>query len=101
MERKDEEIKQRRREASKEDVSKETEDKKTRRQKREEKKKKKRPIRRIFPIWLRVLIVFLLSFLAVILGLIVGYSIIGGGEPMEVLEFEFWQHLIDIISGRE
>jgi lipopolysaccharide/colanic/teichoic acid biosynthesis glycosyltransferase len=77
------------------------EEKGTRRQKRKEKKQKKSekiPARRIFPIWLRIITVFLLAFLALIVGLLVGFSL-GDGNPMDVLEFEFWQGMIDFISG--
>lgn len=86
---------------NKEKMNKNTEGKQTRSENRTKEKKEKKPIRRIFPIWLRLIIIFLLCFLAVILGLIVGFSMLGDGQPMDVLEIEFWEHLIDIISGVE
>lgn len=78
-------------------------DKRTRRQKRNEEKQQstKQPLRRIFPIWLRIIVIFLLSFLALIVGMIVGFSVLGDGEPLDVLQFEFWQHVLDIITGVE
>ena len=56
---------------------------------------------RLIPIWLRVLIILALLFIAVVAGLIVGYSILGDGDSSEVLEWSTWQHLIDIIKGKE
>lgn len=66
---------------------------------RQKQPKEKKPIRRIFPIWLRIVVVFVLAFLALIIGLVVGYSILGDGSPMDVLELETWQHIIDIATG--
>jgi hypothetical protein len=56
---------------------------------------------RLVPIWLRVLIILVLLFIAVVAGLTVGYSILGDGESSEVLQWSTWQHLIDIIKGKE
>lgn len=70
----------------------------------EEKKRKrtKRPIRRIFPIWLRLIVIFLLAVFALILGMIVGYTILGDGtNALEVLTFDFWKNILDIINGVE
>lgn len=79
----------------------ETTDKATRKEqkkkRREEKKKNKKPRRRIFPIWLRIIVVLLLAAIALALGLIVGYGVIGDGNPMDALEWETWQHIIDIV----
>ncbi|WP_067841037.1 DNA-directed RNA polymerase subunit beta [Amphibacillus sediminis] len=70
--------------------------------KRERKQaKEKRYVRRIFPIWLRIIVVFLLAFLALIIGMIIGFSVLGDGNPTDVLKFEFWQHVLDIINGVE
>ena len=56
---------------------------------------------RLIPIWLRVLIILALLFIAVVAGLIVGYSVLGDGDSSGVLEWSTWQHLIDIIKGKE
>ena len=56
---------------------------------------------RLIPIWLRILIVILLFLVAVIVGLVVGYSVIGDGAASDVLKWETWQHLLDIINGKE
>lgn len=89
------------------------ENKRLSRQKRKEEKKetgffrrlsqrmKQIHIRRIFPIWLRLLVIFFLAIAALILGLIIGYTVIGDGEGIEVLTFDAWKHVIDIIKGVE
>ena len=56
---------------------------------------------RLFPIWLRVIIIFALLIIAIGTGLTVGYSVLGDGESSEVLKWSTWQHLIDIIKGKE
>lgn len=80
----------------------------TREQKKQARKEKKlarkerRAVHRMFPIWLRIIVVILLILVALIIGLIVGYTVLGGAEePLEVLTFDFWQHVIDIITGVE
>lgn len=56
---------------------------------------------RLFPIWLRILIVLLLLAGAAAGGLIVGYGIVGDGEPMDALKWDTWKHLLNIIQGKE
>lgn len=72
---------------------------KTPKAKKEKKSKKGR--RRVLPIWLRIIIVLLLSTLALILGAMVGYGIIGDGNPTDALEWETWQHIFDIVTKTE
>ncbi|MBH0230608.1 DNA-directed RNA polymerase subunit beta [Halobacillus yeomjeoni] len=57
--------------------------------------------RRILPIWLRLLIVLVLSAAALLLGVMVGYGVIGDGKPMDALNWETWQHIIDIVTKTE
>ena len=84
---------------------KQTQAKKQKRITRHEEKNRKRtkwPIRRIFPIWLRLIIVFLLAVFALILGMVVGYTILGDGtDALEVLTFDFWKRVLDMINGVE
>ncbi|HSJ38310.1 MAG TPA: DNA-directed RNA polymerase subunit beta [Planococcus sp. (in: firmicutes)] len=56
---------------------------------------------RMFPIWLRIILVTALIVLAAALGAMVGYGVIGDGEPRDALQWETWQHIIDIISGKK
>lgn len=55
---------------------------------------------RMFPIWLRILIVAALLALAVAAGLMVGYGVIGEGEPKDALKWETYQHIFDIKDGK-
>jgi len=65
---------------------------------RQERIKNKKPIRRIFPIWLRIIVVLVLSVVALIAGLMIGYGVVGDGVPTDALKFETWQHIIDIVK---
>lgn len=56
---------------------------------------------RLFPIWLRVIIILALLFVAAYAGLIIGYSVLGDGLSSDVFKWSTWQHLIDIIKGKE
>lgn len=56
---------------------------------------------RLIPIWLRVILVVLLLFCVSIIGLVIGYSVLGTGEALDVLKWGTWQHIIDIIRGVE
>lgn len=55
---------------------------------------------RLIPIWLRVVIVLLLWFFVVIFGLMIGFSVLGDGNALDVLKWETWQHILDIVSGK-
>ncbi|AKG03739.1 MULTISPECIES: DNA-directed RNA polymerase subunit beta [Salimicrobium] len=57
--------------------------------------------RRALPIWLRLIIVVLLCLLALVVGLMIGYGVIGGGNPLEVFDWSLWQQIIDIMTGAE
>lgn len=56
---------------------------------------------RLIPIWLRIVIVLILLLLATIVGLIIGYSGIGDGKLLDSLKWGTYQHILDIISGKE
>ncbi|UFT98903.1 DNA-directed RNA polymerase subunit beta [Radiobacillus kanasensis] len=69
-------------------------------QKRKEEKLKGKTLkRRVFPIWLRIVVVATLCFLALILGLMMGYGVIGDGKAADVLEFDTWKHIKNIVTG--
>lgn len=55
---------------------------------------------RLFPIWLRIIIVIALIALAAVLGAMVGFGVIGDGKPADALKWETWQHILDIMSGK-
>ncbi|MDN7241775.1 DNA-directed RNA polymerase subunit beta [Planococcus sp. N028] len=56
---------------------------------------------RLFPIWLRIIIVLGIIALAMVLGVMVGYGVIGDGEPKDALKWSTWQHIIDIMTGQK
>lgn len=53
---------------------------------------------RLIPIWLRILILLVAVVIAAVAGAMVGYGVLGGGNPMEVLEKETWQHILDLVN---
>lgn len=56
---------------------------------------------RLIPIWLRIVLVLILLFIAAVAGVVIGYGFIGGGEPADALKWSTWQHIFDIIEGKE
>lgn len=69
--------------------------KESRRSKR--KLRKKYQVRK-FPIWLRIIVVLTLFALCLVLGVIVGYGVIGDGNPTDALDLQTWQHILDIVQ---
>ncbi|ASK62101.1 hypothetical protein CFK37_07965 [Virgibacillus phasianinus] len=63
-----------------------------------EKRKKKKPRRRVFPIWLRIIVVLLLCAIALVVGAVVGYGVVGSGKPSDALDMDTWRHIIDIVT---
>ena len=59
----------------------------------------RKPRLRIIPIWLRIILSIVLIGGSLLLGLMVGYGVIGGGSPADVLKPETWYHILDIIRG--
>jgi cation transport ATPase len=63
---------------------------------------KKKNVRvRLIPIWLRLVIIFLLMVLSLTVGTMVGYGVIGDGKPLDALKQSTWTHIIDIINKEE
>ncbi|ASN07280.1 hypothetical protein CFK40_03250 [Virgibacillus necropolis] len=86
----------------KEELSSETTTRKQQKAKRKaEKKQNKKPRRRAFPIWLRIIVVILLCAIALVIGAIVGYAIIGSGKPSDALDMDTWRHIIEIVTKTE
>jgi len=56
---------------------------------------------RFFPIWLRILVVTLLVVIAFVVGSMIGYGVIGDGEPIEVLEKSTWTYIVDLVNKEE
>ena len=56
---------------------------------------------RLFPIWLRIVLVLALIVAAIAAGLTIGYGYIGDGEPKDALKWATWQHILDLLNGKE
>lgn len=67
---------------------------------REERKKErlKKPRVRVFPIWLRLILVVALFAVALASGLAIGFGVVGDGNAMDVFDKETWQHIIDLVK---
>ncbi|KMJ56374.1 DNA-directed RNA polymerase subunit beta [Alkalihalophilus sp. As8PL] len=56
---------------------------------------------RLIPIWLRLIIVTVLVGGCLLLGIIIGYGVIGDGDPSDALKPETWYHIIDLMQGNQ
>lgn len=53
---------------------------------------------RLIPVWLRVIIVAVLMVIAICIGAIIGYSVLGDGKPTDVFKKSTWTHIMDIVD---
>lgn len=56
---------------------------------------------RLIPIWLRVLLVIALTAASLVAGLMVGYGVIGDGNPKDALSKSTWTHIIDLVIDKK
>ncbi|MEI3611974.1 DNA-directed RNA polymerase subunit beta [Pseudogracilibacillus sp. SO30301A] len=86
--------------ANKEETNENTiEDNNTKKEARRAKKQVRKQYQvRKFPIWLRIIVVLILFVLCLIIGVIVGYGVIGDGNLTEALDLQTWQHILDIVQ---
>ena len=74
---------------------------------KQEKKAKREPsaskrIRiRLIPIWLRVLLVIVFTAVSLAAGVMVGYGVIGDGNPKDALKKSTWTHIVDIVTEKK
>lgn len=84
----------------------------SRRRLRQEEKKKSKDVKqpqttkeivvsRMIATGIKVLIFFAILFFVAIAGLMIGYGVIGDGNPIDALNWGTWQHMLDIINGKE
>ncbi|MGG3739256.1 DNA-directed RNA polymerase subunit beta [Aeribacillus pallidus] len=59
---------------------------------------KKRVRVRLIPIWLRLIIVVVLTFVSLVVGAVVGYGVIGDGKPSDTFKKSTWTHIIDLVN---
>ena len=55
---------------------------------------------RLFPIWLRILLVLFFLTASIIAGAMIGYGVIGDGKPTDVFKKSTWAHIIDIVNKK-
>lgn len=66
----------------------------------EEKPKRKSVRVRLFPIWLRIIVVLLLVMISALLGAAVGYGMIGDGEILDAFKTSTWTHILDLVNKK-
>ena len=73
--------------------------KKAKKEQEPKEKSKKVGIRiRLIPIWIRILLVLILMAVSSLAGLVIGYGVIGKGNPADALNKATWQHIIDLVE---
>lgn len=53
---------------------------------------------RLIPIWLRLVIILVVSVIAAFVGAYFGYVILGDGKSSEVFSPSTWQHIFDLVN---
>lgn len=60
--------------------------------------KKMRKLRiRLIPIWLRLVLLIVLSLIFMTAGAAVGYGALGGGKTTDVFKISTWTHIHDLV----
>jgi hypothetical protein len=68
-------------------------------EKQENKSPRQRRIRiRLIPIWLRLVMVIILLALSAVIGVVVGYGVIGDGNPQDAFQKSTWEHIIELVN---
>ncbi|MFJ6412559.1 hypothetical protein CHI12_00800 [Terribacillus saccharophilus] len=60
----------------------------------------KKQRRRLFPIWLRLLVVPIILIIFLLLGLLFGYGVLGDGNALDVLKRDTWTHIYDLVNQK-
>ena len=53
---------------------------------------------RLVPIWLRIVAIIALVMLAFIIGSMIGYGVLGDGNPTDVLQKSTWTSITDLVN---
>ena len=65
----------------------------------EENASPKRKVRvRLFPIWLRIIVIILIMAVSVLAGAVVGYGVMGDGKASDTFKKETWTHIVHLIN---
>jgi len=55
---------------------------------------------RLIPIWLRLIVVAVLLALSIIIGAVIGYSVLGNGKAVDTFNNETWTHIFDLVNKK-
>ena len=55
---------------------------------------------RLIPIWLRIVLLVVLTGVFLVAGATVGYSVLGNGNPGDVLKQSTWTHILDLVEKK-
>ena len=67
----------------------------------EEKASSKQRVRvRLFPVWLRIIVIILLLALSIIAGAVIGYSVMGDGKATDTFKKDTWTHIVDLVNEK-
>lgn len=55
---------------------------------------------RLIPIWLRIVLLVILTGVFALLGATIGYSVLGNGNAGDVLKGSTWTHIIDLVEKK-
>jgi len=50
-------------------------------------------------LWLKVFLVLACALIALVAGLMIGYGVLGGQNPLQALNVDTWQHLYRMVFG--
>lgn len=53
---------------------------------------------RLFPIWLRIIVIILIITVSLLAGAVVGYSVMGNGKASDTFNKETWTHIVNLIN---
>ncbi|WP_413305373.1 DNA-directed RNA polymerase subunit beta [Bacillus sp. 1P10SD] len=55
---------------------------------------------RLIPIWLRLLLLVVFTFVSLMAGTAVGYGVLGGGKVADVFKGSTWTHIQDLVDKK-
>jgi hypothetical protein len=53
---------------------------------------------RLFPIWLRIVLLLFFMAISAVGGAMIGYGVLGDGKPADVFDKQTWQHVFDLVE---
>ncbi|MEK5382549.1 DNA-directed RNA polymerase subunit beta [Niallia sp. FSL W8-0635] len=53
---------------------------------------------RLFPIWLRIIVIILIMAVSLLAGAVIGYSVMGDGKASDTFKKDTWTHIVNLIN---